>query len=95
MLRSTLFLFICSKISVSQCEKFGPLKGECRVLTERFFGYARWKKRKFLLAALEMVFVESSSLIWPMYMALWSKPLTEWHYRVIPHDFKNVYNYPA
>ena len=61
-------LFICSKISVSQCEKFGPRKVECGVHTERFFGYARWKKRKFLLAALKMVFMESSSFNGPAHV---------------------------
>ena len=37
-MRSTPVLFICSKMSVFQCEKFGPCKVECRVHTERFFG---------------------------------------------------------
>ena len=38
---------------------------------------------------LEMLFVESTSLIQPIYMALSLKPLTE------SHDSKNVYNYTA
>ena len=48
MLRSTLFVFICSKISVSNCHKYVPRKVEFRVQTERFFGNARRKKTKFL-----------------------------------------------
>ena len=44
---------------------------------------------------LEMVFVEGTSFIWPMYMALRLKPLTEWDCRVVSHDFKNVCNYTA
>ena len=44
---------------------------------------------------LEMVFVESTSFIWPMYVALQLKPLTEWNCRVVSHDLKNVYNYTA
>ena len=48
MERSTLVLFICSKISVSQCHKSAPRKVELRVQTERFFDNARRKKMKFL-----------------------------------------------
>ena len=48
MLRFTLFLFIYSKISVSQCPKSVPRKVEFRVQTERFLGYAKQKKTKFL-----------------------------------------------
>ena len=44
---------------------------------------------------LEMIFVESTSFIWPMYVALSLKPLTEWECRVVAHDFKNAYNYTA
>ena len=44
---------------------------------------------------LKMVFVESTSFIWPLYMALRLKPLTEQDCRVVSHDFKNVYNYAA
>ena len=44
---------------------------------------------------LEMLFVGSTSFIWPMYMALRLKPLTEWDCRVVSHDFKNVYSYTA
>ena len=39
---------------------------------------------------LEMVFVESTSFIWLMYLALWLKPLTEWDCRLLSHDLKNV-----
>ena len=39
---------------------------------------------------LEMVFVESTSFIWLMYLALRLKPLTEWDCRLLSHDFKNV-----
>ena len=28
-------------------------------------------------------------------MTLQLKPLTEWDYRAVSHDFKNVYNYTA
>ena len=42
---------------------------------------------------VEMPFVESTSFIWPMYMALRLKPLTEWDCRVVSHDFKHVCNY--
>ena len=37
---------------------------------------------------LEMVFVESTSFIWLMYLALRLKPLTEWDRRLLSHDFK-------
>ena len=39
---------------------------------------------------LEMVFVENTSFIWLMYLALRLKPLTEWDCRLLSHDFKNV-----
>ena len=42
---------------------------------------------------LKMVFVESTSFTWPMYVAIRLKPLTEWDCRVVSHDLKNVYNY--
>ena len=41
-------------------------------------------------AVLEMVFVESTSFICLMYLALRLKPLTEWYCRLLSHDFKNV-----
>ena len=44
---------------------------------------------------LEMAFVESTSFIWPMKVALRLKTLTEWDCRVVFHDFKNVYSYTA
>ena len=40
--------------------------------------------------ALEMVFVESISFIWLMYLALQLKLLTEWDCRLLSHDLKNV-----
>ena len=39
----------------------------------------------------DKVFVESTSLIWPMYVALWLQ--TKWDCRVVSHDLKNVYSY--
>ena len=73
-----------------------------KVQTERLVSYARRKKRTFLRVpvwsdktVLEMVFVESTSFIWPMYVALRLKPTTEWDCRAVPHDFKNVYNCTA
>ena len=44
---------------------------------------------------LKMLYVESTSFIWPIYMALRLKSLTEWDCRAVSHDFKNVYNYTA
>ena len=69
-----------TKISKDDCAR----KDQCRVQTERFFSYARQKKKKFLRdscwsdkTVLERVFLESTSFIWPMYVALRLKPLTE------------------
>ena len=39
---------------------------------------------------LEMAFVESTSFIWLLYLALRLKPLTEWNCRLLSHDLKNV-----
>ena len=44
---------------------------------------------------LEMLFVESTSLTQPIYMARRLKPLTESACRVVSHDSKNVYNFTA
>ena len=44
---------------------------------------------------LEILFVESTSLIRPIYLALRLEPLTELDCRVVPHESKNVCNYTA
>ena len=79
-----------------------PRRIQCRVQTERFFGYARGRKGNSYVipvwsdkTVLEMLFVENTSFIWPTYMALRLKPLTEWDCRVVSHNFKNVYSYTA
>ena len=77
-----------------------PRKVEFRVQNERFFGNARGRKRNSYVipvwsgkTVLEMLFVESTSLIRPIYMALRSKPLTESDCRIVSHDSKNVHIY--
>ena len=46
-------------------------------------------------AVLEMLLVERTSLIRPIYLALPLQPLTELNCRVVPYDSKNLYNYTA
>ena len=94
------FLFICSKISVSQCEKFVLAKFNSGNKLKEFSAMLVKRKGNSYVVpvwsdntVLEMVFVESTSFIWPMIVVFWLKPLTEWDYRVVSHDFKNVYNY--
>ena len=72
------------------------------VQAERYFGCARRKKRNSYVIRiwsgktdLEMLFVGSTSLIRPIYLALRLEPLTELDCSVVPLDSKNVYNYTA
>ena len=67
-LRSTPFLFICSKISVSQCEKFVSRKVQCRAQTESFSAMLGGRKGNSYVipvwsdkTVLEMFFVENTS----------------------------------
>ena len=78
------FLFICSKISVSQCEKFVLAKFNVGYKLKDFSAMLGGRKRNSYVihvwsdkTVLEVIFVESTSFIWPMYLALQLKPLTE------------------
>ena len=78
------FLFICSKISVSQCEKFVLAKINVGYKLKDFSAMLGGRKRNSYVihvwsdkTVLEKVFLESTSFIWPMYVALRLKPLTE------------------
>ena len=78
------FPFICSKISVSQCEKFVLAKFNVGYKLKDFSAMLGGRKRDSYLiqvwsdkTVLERAFVESTSFIWPMYVALRLKPLTE------------------
>ena len=82
-IRFCSFLFVQKFLSPS-VTNLCPRKVEFRVQTERFFGNARRKTTKFNVipvwsgkTVLEMLFVESTSLIRPIYMAFQLKPLTE------------------
>ena len=79
------FLFICSKISVSQCEKFVLTKFNVGYKLKDFSAMLGGRKGNSYVipvwsdkTVLEMVFVESTSFIWPMYVAFRLKPSTEW-----------------
>ena len=79
-----------------------PRTVEVRVQTEKIFTMLSSRKRNpFVIpvwsgkTVLEMLFVESTSLIRPVYLALPLQPLTELDCRVVPYDSKNVYNYTA
>ena len=96
------FLFICSKISVFQCEKFVLAKFNVGYKLQDFSAMPGERKGNSYVipvrsdkTVLEMVFVEITSFIWPMYVALRLKPLIEWDCRVVSHNFKNVYNHTA
>ena len=87
------FLFICSKISVYQCEKFVLAKFNLVYKLKHISAMLGGRKGSSYVipvwsnkAVLEMVF---------MAHVLRLKPLTESDYRVVSHDFKNVYNYTA
>ena len=77
------FLFICSKISVSQCENFVLAKISVGYKLKDFSAMLGGRKRNSYVIhvwsdkVLERVFLESTSFIWPMYVALRLKPLTE------------------
>ena len=79
------FLFICSKISVSQCEKFVLAKINVLYKLKDISAMLGGRKRNSYVihvwsdkTVLERVFfLESTSFIWPMYVALRLKPLTE------------------
>ena len=91
-IHSFFFLFV----------QFVPSIVEFRVQTEKIFSYARSRKRNSYVipvwsgkTVLEMLFVESTSLIRSIYLALPLQPLTELDCRVVPYDSKNAYNYTA
>ena len=93
MLRLTLFLLFV---------QFVPGIVEFKVQTEKVFKRCqRVEKNSYVIpvwsgkTVLEMLFVESTSLIRSIYMALPLQPLTELDCRVVPYDSKNVYNYTA
>ena len=78
------FLFICSKISVSQCEKFVLAKISVGYKLKDFSAMLGGRKRNSYeihvwsdKTVLERVFLESTSFIRPMYVAVRLKPLTE------------------
>ena len=44
---------------------------------------------------LEILFMENTSLIRPIYLALLLQPSSELDWRVVPYDSNNAYNYTA
>ena len=78
------FLFICSKISVSQCEKFVLAKINVGYKLKDFSAVLGGRKRNSYVIHAGLTrqswkgfFLESTSFIWPVYVALRLKPLTE------------------
>ena len=80
------FLFICSKISVYQCEKFVLAKFNVGYKLKDFSAMIGGRKiNSYVIhvwpdkTVLEMVFVESTLFIWPMYVALRLSEIAEWY----------------
>ena len=102
MLRSTLFLLFVQKFLSPSVTKLCPAKLNLGYKLKDISAMLGGRKRNSCVipvwygkTVLEMLFVESISLIRPIYMVLGSKPRTESDCRVASHDSKNVYNYTA
>ena len=101
MSRSTLFLFVQKFLSpsvTSLCLAKLNLVYKLKDFSAMLGGS---KRNSYVIpvwsgtTVLEMLSVESPSLMWPIYMALRLKPLTESDCRAVSHDSKSVYSYTA